>query len=156
GDPPAPSVLPANPRPLNLLGLPGACVAHGLFGALGLAAHVLLAAWFVLVLLLLLRQRLFTWTRRLVGWLLLVPLSAVLSDRFLLGLDVEVLGWTPLAGPGGTIGAWLSMWLQESLDPLADALILGGVAFVVLVLIADRLLWGAASSTWDGLRWVLA
>src|SRR5262249_55482067 len=83
-------------------------------------------------------------------------LSAVLADRFLLGLDVEVLGWTPLAGPGGTIGAWLSMWLQESLDPLADALILGGVAFVVLVLIADRLLWGAASSTWDGLRWVLA
>src|SRR3954469_22325124 len=99
-DPPAPSIFPANAVPRNLLGLAGAQLAHGLFNALGLAAHVLLASWFVLVVLLLRRKGMFTWTRRLFGWRLLVPLSAILADRSLLGLDTDVLGWFPLAGPG--------------------------------------------------------
>ena len=55
-DPPGTAVFPPNKRPTNLLGAPGACAAHELVGALGLAVHVLLASWFVLVLLLFLRR----------------------------------------------------------------------------------------------------
>src|SRR4051812_4010683 len=55
-DPPRPSARPANSRPANLLGEAGALLSHDLLSALGLAAHVLLACWFVLVILLFLRQ----------------------------------------------------------------------------------------------------
>ena len=45
-DAPGTSVAPVNDRPANLLGSPGAHVAHALVGSLGLAAYVLLACWF--------------------------------------------------------------------------------------------------------------
>src|SRR5439155_1912737 len=79
----------------NLLGEPGAQVAQELFSSLGIAANVLLGSWFVLVVLLLLRQGLFTWSRRLAGWLLLVPLSALLAHR--------------VQTDGGSLGARLSL-----------------------------------------------
>jgi hypothetical protein len=81
-DPPAANVYPANPRPANLLGEPGAGLSHGLLSALGYASPVLLAAWFVLVLMLFLRRNVLRWSIRLTGWILLVPLTAILADRW--------------------------------------------------------------------------
>src|SRR5437762_1820136 len=66
-DPPHPAILPANAQPVNLLGHPGATLAHSLFSSIGLGTYVLLGCWLVLVVLLLLRQGVFTWTRRLFG-----------------------------------------------------------------------------------------
>src|SRR5436190_2092844 len=99
---------PADPS-ANLLGEAGATVSQELFSALGMAAHVLLGSWFVLVVLLLLRQGLFTWSRRLAGWLLLVPLSALLAERLLTAAD------------GGRIGASLSRWLLDHFQPRIEA-----------------------------------
>ena len=52
----------------NLLGPPGAWVARELVAALGVSVYVLLASWFVLVVLLFLRQSWWVWARRLIGW----------------------------------------------------------------------------------------
>src|SRR5688572_10789379 len=67
-------------RAPNLLGWPGAWLAHELFETLGVGVHVLLASWFVLVLLLLLRKRWQLWSRRLAGWWLLIPCAALAAD----------------------------------------------------------------------------
>src|SRR5438046_6642385 len=55
-DPPGTLVFPPNERPSNLLGVPGAHIAHALVESLGVAVHVLLASWFVLVVLLTMRR----------------------------------------------------------------------------------------------------
>src|SRR5205823_3730940 len=101
------SVYPPNPAPHNLLGPPGAWAAHALVSALGVAVYVLLASWFVLVLLLFVRRSWLRWSLRQAGWLLLIPCAAVLAD-LLLG------PWEggPPAGAGGALGAWLALWLE--------------------------------------------
>src|SRR5438046_377732 len=74
------AVYPTNLVARNLLGLPGAYLAHGLRQSLGVAAPLFVACWFVLVLMFLLR-RWWTWAWRLFGWLLLVPSIAIVADR---------------------------------------------------------------------------
>jgi S-DNA-T family DNA segregation ATPase FtsK/SpoIIIE len=147
-DPPSTAIYPPNERPANLLGTAGAGVAYELVGALGLAVHVLLASWFVLVLLLYLRRGLLRWSLRLAGWLLLIPAAAALADRLAFGADPECLGWTSLAGPGGSIGAWLSLGLA-GFPPPVPMLLLGATLLFALVLAADvvllrglKLVWG--------------
>src|SRR5262249_55065004 len=102
----------------NLLGPAGAWVARELTDALGAAVYVLLGAWFVLVVLLFLRNSWLIWSIRLVGWTLLVPCAAVGADW----IGPETLGG-PLAGSGGTLGAWLSHWFAEELGPWARILV---------------------------------
>src|SRR5262245_54066084 len=51
----------------NLLGVPGHLLASELYAALGSAVYVLLAAWLVLVLMLLVRKSWLRWTSRLCG-----------------------------------------------------------------------------------------
>src|ERR1017187_8926791 len=86
----------------NLLGVPGHWLARELFAALGSAVHVLLCAWFVLVLMLLVRKSWLRWSARFTGWLILLPCSAIAAD--FLGHD-----WLPgpIFGSGGTLGAAL-------------------------------------------------
>src|SRR5262245_38464960 len=84
--PPAGAVYPPPPEPDNLLGPGGAWLAQELYEALGCAVYVLLASWFVLVLLIFLRKGIVSWSRRLAGWLLLIPCAAVLAD--VVGPDV--------------------------------------------------------------------
>src|SRR5215831_15899557 len=80
-DPAGPAgVYPPPADAPNLLGVPGAWLAGALYDALGVAVYVLLASWFVLVVLLFLRRRWLRWLVRLAGWLLLVPCAAVLAD----------------------------------------------------------------------------
>ncbi len=145
-DPPGATVYPPNERPHNFLGAPGAEASHALLGALGLAAYVLLASWFVLIVLLLARRGRGRWSLRLAGWLLLVPAAAALADRVAFG-D----GWPP-PGPGGSIGAWLSLWLERHLPPAGQAVVLGAAVLFALVLAADVVLWRAVKVAWAALR----
>jgi S-DNA-T family DNA segregation ATPase FtsK/SpoIIIE len=141
------SVYPPHDAPRNVLGTPGALLAQALLQALGLAVCPWLASWFVLVLLLLLRRRRLTWSLRLLGWLLLVPCTAVLAGRW----PAPWLG-TP-AGPGGSLGAWLGLWLEARFLPVGQAVLLTAWAALALVLAFDfAVLWlvRLASLAW---RW---
>ena len=62
-------------------------------------AAVLLASWFVLVLMLLVGKSWLRWTGRLLGWLILLPCAAIAADW----LGPDWLGG-PLPGSGGAIG----------------------------------------------------
>src|SRR5260221_671801 len=67
--------------PSNLLGWPGAWLAEGLLDSLGIAVYVLLASWLVLVVALFLHRERWRWLRRLAGWMILIPGSAVIADQ---------------------------------------------------------------------------
>src|SRR5262249_31362547 len=132
----------------NLLGTPGAWLAQNLLDTFGVAVYVLLAAWFVLVLLLFLRRGVLTWTLRFLGWVLLVPCAALMADR----AGPSSLGG-PLWGSGGALGAWLAGWLDGYFFPPGRVAVLGGCVLVGVVLTADflllrllRLAWAALSA----------
>jgi len=115
----------------NLLGPPGAWLAQQLYETLGSAVQVLLASWFVLVLLLLGSNRL-GWTVRLFGWLLLLPCAAVAADF----VGSDLLGG-PLSGSGGNLGAFLSDWLPEQFGVIGGVLVFCGALALGLVLALD-------------------
>jgi hypothetical protein len=99
-DAPRTGVYPPSDQPANLVGPPGAWLAEGLHQSLGIAVYVLLASWFVLVVLLLVRRSLLTWSLRLSGWLLLLPCATVAADYlgpdFLDGpLQAAAAAWGP-------------------------------------------------------------
>jgi S-DNA-T family DNA segregation ATPase FtsK/SpoIIIE len=106
------SVYPAHTPPRNLLGLAGAWVARSLIESAGVAAYVWLAAWFVFVVMLFRRRDWLAGSLRLGGWWLLVPCVAVLSQRW-----VQPLANSPAPGIGGSLGAWLDLWLNETFPP---------------------------------------
>src|SRR5205085_8471419 len=120
----------------NLLGTPGHWLSRELYQALGSTVYLFFVAWFVVVLLLLVRKSWFTWTRRLAGWLLLVPSAAACADR---------LGTTwlpgPLTGSGGALGAFLPALLEEKFTPLEASLILSCAIAVGLMLAVDTLIF---------------
>src|SRR5947209_670488 len=74
------SVYPRPEQVGNFLGVPGAWLAESLDEALGAAVYVFLAAWFLVVVLLLLRHRWCTWSRRVFGCFLLIPCAAVMAN----------------------------------------------------------------------------
>jgi hypothetical protein len=130
----------------NLLGPGGAWVSRSLLESLGVSVYVMLAAWFVLVVLLFLRNTWLTWTRRLLGWVLLVPCAAVIADW----IGPGVLGG-PLTGSGGTLGAWLAHWLTEQLAPWPRGIAVGTAVAVGLALALDRLIFAIVRGTgWTG------
>src|SRR5437773_8149112 len=131
----------------NVLGPGGTWLAQVLTETLGVAIYVLLISWFVLVLLLFLRRGFFTWSLRLAGWLLLLPCMAVLADY----LGPQVLGG-PITGSGGTLGAWLRFWLQNTLPEPVRYLVLGGCWAVALALTCDVVLAGIIRVSWNWLR----
>ncbi|HEV3256758.1 MAG TPA: DNA translocase FtsK 4TM domain-containing protein, partial [Gemmataceae bacterium] len=131
-DGPNPSVYPAHAAPANLLGSPGARLAGVLHETLGVAIYLFLASWFVLVVMLFLRRGLLTWSRRLSGWLLLLPGAAVLADligpHYLPG---------PVSGSGGTLGAWLAMRLDKELQPAGRIAVVSACLLLGILLAAD-------------------
>jgi S-DNA-T family DNA segregation ATPase FtsK/SpoIIIE len=138
------------PRPAsNLLGPVGAALSQELYGALGAAVHVLLATWFVLVLMLLLRGYNLTWLLRLAGWLLLLPCAAVFADW----IGPDLLGG-PLAGGGGSVGAWLAEWLECEFTPLGRGLVFAASLLAGLLLAADHALVRLGRSGWIVVRTV--
>jgi S-DNA-T family DNA segregation ATPase FtsK/SpoIIIE len=121
----------------NLLGTPGHWLARELYASLGAAVYLLLVAWFVLVLMLLVRKSWLRWSGRLLGWLLLLPCSVIAADY--LGHD-----WLPgpVFGSGGALGACLRELLQEQLPGLAGILAFAGASFLAVFLAADFVLRG--------------
>src|SRR5262249_50309667 len=122
-------VFPPPATTHNLLGPAGAALAAALFETLGVAVYVLLASWFVLVVLLFLRRSWFKWVLRLLGWLLLIPCAAVVADY--LGPDGFGGG---LTGGGGSLGAWLTAWMEVRLLPVGRILLVAGCVLLCLVL----------------------
>jgi S-DNA-T family DNA segregation ATPase FtsK/SpoIIIE len=151
---------PSSVRPsAHLLGPLGDAIGKSLTNALGTAAYLLLANWFVLVVMLFLRRDWFTWSLRLAGWLLLLPCAAVGAE--LIGAD-RLAG--PITGPGGSLGALLAGWLGAELHPLGRLFALCSAALVALGLAFDFLLAGSVravlrvvrhvtSALWRASRW---
>src|SRR5439155_24670295 len=142
-DPPSGTLHPPRAKPNNLLEIPGAWLAHGLFESLGLAVYGLLATWFVLVTLLFLRRRVVRWSIRLAGWTLLVPLAAVLANMF----GPETVG-DPITGSGGSLGAWLANWLRDHFQPQGRGAFLIAFGAIALLLSVDFAIAGLAYVAW--------
>jgi S-DNA-T family DNA segregation ATPase FtsK/SpoIIIE len=127
----------------NLLGYPGAWLALHLMRSLGLAVYLLLASWFVFVLLLFVRRRWLRWSVRLAGWLLLVPCGAVLAHCWL-----SATVSPSLVGPGGSLGTWLWGWLGGQLPGRYGDLLLGASTALGLGLALNFLWKPLAEHTW--------
>jgi S-DNA-T family DNA segregation ATPase FtsK/SpoIIIE len=80
---------------------------------------------------------------RLGGWLLLVPLTAVVAQR----CRIEWAGM-PLEGAGGSVGAWLSVRLAAAMKPAWQVLVLIGCGILALALALDAVLFPALRGTW--------
>jgi S-DNA-T family DNA segregation ATPase FtsK/SpoIIIE len=143
----------------HFLGPLGDAIGKSLTDALGLAAHLFLAIWFVVVVMLFLRHGWLTWSLRLAGWLLLLPCAAIIAEM----IGPELLGG-PITGPGGSLGAWLARWLAAELHPLGRAIVLGSLTLLGLVLALDFVLASltravlrcfrpAGSASWRATRW---
>lgn len=143
-DPHAAGAYPPPAKAPNLLGRPGAWLGQALFDALGLAVYLLLASWFVLVVLLVLRRGWLRWSLRLAGWLLLLPAVAMAA---------ELIGPRgPGVPAGGSLGAYLAGWLHGRLPAWGVAPVVGLIVLVGLVLALDVVLWQSVRQTWAVLR----
>jgi S-DNA-T family DNA segregation ATPase FtsK/SpoIIIE len=129
------AAFPPSAAPRPLLGPAGAWICAALIGSVGLAVYVLLAGWFIFVLVLVLRRAWLTWSLRLLGWFLLVPCTAVLAERC-------AVGWpgAPLEGAGGSLGAWLSLKLEAALHPAGQILLLASATLLGICLALDVIL----------------
>jgi DNA segregation ATPase FtsK/SpoIIIE, S-DNA-T family len=116
----------------NLLGYPGHWFAHEMYETLGSAVYVFLASWLVLVLMLLVRKSWLRWTGRFVGWVTLIPLTAIAFD--FIGKD-----WLPGPdfGSGGAMGTVLHEYLHEQLPGPAGYALFAAVSFLAILLAAD-------------------
>ncbi|MBI3408842.1 MAG: DNA translocase FtsK 4TM domain-containing protein [Planctomycetes bacterium] len=122
----------------NLLGPIGDQLAGAVERALGSTVYLVLAIWFLLVILLFLRKSWFTWSRRVAGWLLLLPCAAIAAHISADSLGRDFFGGQRLLS-GGALGAWLNSSMEESLTTLGK-ITFGGGAFVLgLVLALDFL-----------------
>lgn len=118
----------------NPLGAPGAILAEILFDTLGWAVYALLVGWLTLSFGLLARGELWRWCRRLVGWMLLIPCSAIVADQ--IGVW---LGRQTVTGFGGAVGAGLTHWLIQ-FPPLIRVTVVVGVMVLGLYFAADAVL----------------
>jgi S-DNA-T family DNA segregation ATPase FtsK/SpoIIIE len=123
-----------DPTSANLLGEVGRGLAVALVEALGTAAYVLLLGFGLLAWQLVFWRRWSKWFGRALGWLVLVPAAAVAIDRLVLaGVGDGALA----LDSGGTIGAWLSVQVEDLWEPTGQTLLLVGVAALGLLLAVD-------------------
>jgi hypothetical protein len=106
-DPPTPLVHPAHAQPINAFHLAGAWLSANLLNAFGWSLAALLGAWYVAGWALLLERRTGSWSRRLLGWTLLVPTTALLTHQL-----AVASGPTPW-GPGGRLGVLLQQLIAS-------------------------------------------
>ena len=144
------TVHPPNSIAANLLGPGGAWLARTLLETLGIAVYFLLASWLVLVVLLLLRRGLLTWSLRAAGWLLLIPCAAVSADY----LDRDFSAGA-VSGSGGTLGAWLHGWLDATFYSAGCYAILGSCLCLALVLALDFILAPLLGLLGKTVRWLV-
>jgi DNA segregation ATPase FtsK/SpoIIIE, S-DNA-T family len=145
------NVYPPTDGPPHLLGPVGNWVGRVMLETLGVSVYVLLASWFVLVLLIFLRRRFLTWTIRLAGWLLLIPTTAILAHSWGSWLSPNIL-----PGPGGSLGAYLAFLLQTHCRPMIRTAILAGSLAIGLLLTSHFILFRLVRWTWQALGWTMA
>jgi S-DNA-T family DNA segregation ATPase FtsK/SpoIIIE len=133
-DGPGGSVYPAPEPAHNWLGPPGAWLARLLLQTFGVAGYILIGAWFVLAATIFLRSRVRQWSGRLAGWLLLVPLTALLADQSAERFNLRILHG------GGLLGAWLARFLDANLAGNLRIYVVSGSVAVALVLALGELL----------------
>src|SRR5579883_2333000 len=133
----------------NRLGALGGEIASELRQSLGAAVYVFLLGWFAVLVRLILRRSWLRWSLRSLGWLILVPCTAVLADRC---PSLAPAGALAPLGPGGSIGGWLNDWLEKVLHPVGQCLLLGGGLTIGLVLTLDAELWLLLRFFWWCLR----
>ncbi|HET6572983.1 MAG TPA: DNA translocase FtsK [Fimbriiglobus sp.] len=133
------AVCVATYRPLtglrSPLGPAGDDLAGWLVDALGIGSTVLLAGWFVLTGLYVVRRgwgRLFA---RAAGWVVLTACAAVAADYLAAAVPTPASAF----GAGGSVGAYLRFTLDDYLKPPLPALALAFAAVLGLVLAADGL-----------------
>ncbi len=136
--PPHKTTFPPPDATDHLLGELGLFLGEGLYEALGLAIYVFLGCWFLLILALFLKRRIFLWSSRFLGWLLLIPCVAVIADT----ISLNIQG-CPRCGAGGSVGAWLSHWLSESFSEEGKRLLMAGCLALAAVLAFDFVILGA-------------
>ncbi|MCS7046871.1 MAG: DNA translocase FtsK, partial [Gemmataceae bacterium] len=126
----------------KLLDHPGTWIAAKLLFVFGIGAYVLLATWFGLVLLLLLRKRWWVCALRVFGWLILLTCTAVAAEC----LGGDLLGPT-ISDRGGALGMALNIWLDKHLTGLGKGIACCCAGAAGLLLAANTL--ASAVVTWS-------
>ena len=133
-DPPGSTVFPPHSEPKNILGWPGSIAARWCVEMLGVAVYPALAAGLVLVFALFLADRQGSWSWRLLGWVVLVPVVALAADC--IGSGPEPVA---VAGPGGRLGAAVHDWLDAEVSSVGVFVITMACFIGAIGLIGDRL-----------------
>ena len=121
----------------NLLDAPGELLTAFLVEPLGWASLGFLAGWFAISGLLAITRSPIRITVRIIGWLVLSLCAATAADWS--GMKLTPVA---IAGPGGSIGAFLRFNLEDAVLAPWDAAILAGAAFLGFMLSADWLVIG--------------
>ena len=129
----------------NALGGAGDRIAAVMVEPLGWGALPFLAGWFAVAAQLVVTRNPLRIVVRAAGWLLLALATASWAD----GARLPPVG---LAGPGGSIGAFVRLELDDATVAPWELVVLAGAALVGLVLAAPRPLAAAARGVWAGLR----
>jgi S-DNA-T family DNA segregation ATPase FtsK/SpoIIIE len=137
----------------NLLDAPGEFLAALLVEPLGWGAVAFLAGWFAISALLIVSRSPVRIAIRSTGWIVLSIAAATAAD---LALHSPVA----IAGPGGSIGAFLHFNLEDCLDSPWDAIALGLAAFVGIMFAADwlvilvvRIVAESLARVWNAAVW---
>ncbi|MBX3398635.1 MAG: DNA translocase FtsK [Gemmataceae bacterium] len=132
------ATLPALTGLEPALGPDTALVVAPLANALGFGAFVLLAGWFAVVILYVLRRSALTLVLRSGGWIILTALAAVAADHR--AADFPRPG--TVHGPGGSLGAFLRFTLEDHVPANAVPVVLAFTLLVGTLLAMPRLVVG--------------
>lgn len=133
----------------------GQQISEAFHTAIGLSVHVLVAAWLSLATLLLMRQRAWHYSLRFVGWTTLIPVTAILCERFSTKLLEWIPNHIPVTGVGGACGAWLSILLSDSFTPMQQTWILAGATCFGVALALDFVVIRLLKVAYLILKWSL-
>ncbi len=147
GDPPSAAVYPPNDPPKNLCREVGAYLSYWLLWALGDGAWPLLLFLMAAGFLWVSRKGVEDKAFRVVGALLLVTATSVLSSM------ITVPGWPHLPqGHGGVLGLAIWQYLEPKLGPVGTVLLMMPVALVGLILLTNINLFAVPFWIWRWLR----
>lgn len=132
-DPPASVVFPVHSHPVNLCGMAGASLAHGLVVMFGAGAYFVLIALIVLDIRLLARDNYNDPLIRVVGAVLLLVTVSVAAQWY---LPVSIGG--SLTGPGGYLGASTGLLLDEQFSRVGSLILLGTATIAGLLLTGEQ------------------
>lgn len=147
------SLVMATYRPLtgtpNLFGPPGDRVAAGVFDAIGVASAIGFLGLFVLITLYVAKRSPNRLTIRAIGWGILTLTTATLADLL---ASSYFTGSVSVYGPGGSVGAFLRLRLEESLPAPQPAIVLGLAMLLGIILTADWLVRAVIRSLYGIIR----